>query len=294
MSSLIRAPKVNGQPRVLTVEKASSVFETRVKPRDNVAETEARGSSRQKDKEVDAQADQLDITPVDTGSTNGAATLNNDKADDTFVAYSDIPQSYYSTEVATQVSDMTAKLAAANEELEELKATIQEKRDTAQQQGYDEGYQKGLEDADRVIFERLQQLDSLARSITEKAANSASENEDMLVEIAFAAVTKMLGALLPTREGALEAVRQATKHVTRRDKMLIRVSEKDYELLKDSKSQLIQNTDGTDIEIVSDPHVELGGCILETSSGSLDSRLEIQLANLVDTLKSVNDKHRNE
>ena len=290
MSSLIRAPKVNGQPRVLTVEKVPPVFNSL----DNDRKSKPVNGGSKNTTVEKVEADEMTFSATGSeGSFEQNATESTDEIGGS-TKYEDIPQNYYSQEVATQVSEMNARLAAVNEELENLKATIEEQRESAKNQGYDEGYKKGIEDADTVVLERLEQLDNLAHSFSEKIDSSVNENEDMLVEIAFAAVSKMLGDVMPTKEGAIAAVRQATQYVTKRDKLIFRVSEKDYQLLKDSPSQLVQNGDSSEIHIVPDQHVQLGGCILETSSGGLDSRLEIQLSNLMDTLKSVNAKRNAE
>jgi flagellar assembly protein FliH len=48
------------------------------------------------------------------------------------------------------------------------------------------------------------------------------------------------------------------------------------------------------VEIAADDRVELGGCLLETPSGTLDSRLEVQLANLRRTLLEARSRQINE
>jgi flagellar biosynthesis/type III secretory pathway protein FliH len=42
---------------------------------------------------------------------------------------------------------------------------------------------------------------------------------------------------------------------------------------------------GRKFEIVADSRVELGGCIVETNTGSLDGRFEVQLRELYETLR---------
>lgn len=291
MSSVIRAPKVTGQPRILAVERTLPVSESsdRVKGSENVREN---GNTNAKN--ANNEADALEVSQYTDKQPSNNRAVDSDDVDELHGNDKELPQTYYSTEIAAQISEMSAKLAASNEELEEFRGAIQEQRDSAQKQGYEEGYKKGLEDADRVVFERLQQLEDLIHSSTQAISDSVRDNEDTLVEVVFAAVTKMLGDILPTKEGAIQAVKQATQYVTRQEEMLFRVSERDYQLLKDNSGRLVTDNDASEVRIVPDQHVELGGCILETSTGSLDSRLEIQLANLIDVLKSVNTKHRME
>lgn len=268
MSSIIRSPKVGEQPRVLKIDKAQNVSPLR--------------------------SDDYGVVRDESEITYGGETIQDDLelAGDADVGSS--PGNYYSKEVSSQVKDMAAKLAATTEELEQLREEIDSERQNAAETGYDEGYEKGLADAESEIADRVRQLDELIFNVKEKIDERIYENRDAMVEIAFAAITKMLGELLPTKEGAIAAVRNAIQFVSNRDKLIFRVSERDYQLIKDNASQITSNSDSSDIKIIPDNQVQLGGCILESSSGGLDSRLEIQLNTLIKTLKHVNSKNNEE
>ena len=265
MSSIIRSPKVGDQPRVLKIEKSSNI-------------APMYGS------DYGVVRDESDIT------YNGEAAQDNLDITDSEDAGSQ-QEPFYSKEISSQVTEMAAKLAATTEELEQLRANIDSERQNAAEEGYSEGYQKGITEAEAEIDDRVRQLDDLIVNIKQKINEHIYENNDALVEIAFAAVAKMLGEILPTKEGAIAAVRNAIQFVSNRDKLIFRVSEHDYQLIKDNSSALLDNDDSSDFKIFPDQHVKLGGCILESSSGGLDSRLEVQLNTLIKTLKHVNAKN---
>jgi flagellar assembly protein FliH len=81
-------------------------------------------------------------------------------------------------------------------------------------------------------------------------------------------------------------VREAISGVRERERLVVRVSPRDHKLFA-GENIAPKNGDAGSIELVADERVELGGCLIETSSGTLDGRLETQLQRLCDTLASV-------
>jgi flagellar assembly protein FliH len=71
-------------------------------------------------------------------------------------------------------------------------------------------------------------------------------------------------------------VREAMRGMLAKEGLVVRLSPTDYGALGPSPEPKV--------EVVADERVALGGCIIETSGGTLDARLEVQLQQLVDTL----------
>jgi flagellar assembly protein FliH len=119
----------------------------------------------------------------------------------------------------------------------------------------------------RIAFER--DLDGLA---------------EIGAEIAFEAVTRIIGRSYLDHEGITAVVREVIGHAKDRSRLVIRVSPADYHELIETRESLTENGNSRSIEILADDRVELGGCLLETPAGNLDGRLEVQLQQLRDTL----------
>jgi flagellar biosynthesis/type III secretory pathway protein FliH len=62
---------------------------------------------------------------------------------------------------------------------------------------------------------------------------------------------------------------------------VLRVSPRDHPVL--------QAQFGAELDVVADERVAAGGCLIETTGGTLDARLEIQLRRLLDTLTRVRE-----
>jgi flagellar assembly protein FliH len=112
--------------------------------------------------------------------------------------------------------------------------------------------------------------------------------EEVIVEIAFEAVCKILGEAWCRPDGVLAAVREVIRNAREREQLLVHLAPGDHELVSRHRSSLLQNGDSGHIELVADERVVLGGCLVETSGGTLDGRLETQLQRLRDTLLDVN------
>ena len=159
-------------------------------------------------------------------------------------------------------------------------------REAVLKQASEEGYAAGLHEGRQEYEARIEGLGAMIGSIRGALAEEISGTEDVIVEIAFEAVCKILGEAVANRDGAVAIVREILRAAVEREKLLLRVAPADYELVLRHRSQLLPGDDGRTLDVVSDERVVLGGCLVETTGGTLDGRLETQLQRLVDTLAS--------
>jgi len=146
--------------------------------------------------------------------------------------------------------------------------------------GYRDGYDKGAAEAKaeqaRQTERQAQEFAQLLASAQQALAGQIEGAEDAIVEIAFAAVCKLLGEGALSEAAARGLVREAMRGVLAKEGLVVRVSSADHALLAPSPEPRV--------EVVADERVAFGGCIIETAGGTLDARLEIQLRQLLDTL----------
>jgi flagellar assembly protein FliH len=156
------------------------------------------------------------------------------------------------------------------------------------QQAIDAGREQGLQQGRLAAqTEFRQQLDTL-RAIIQGAGNAHAryleEVADEVGEIVFTAVSKILGDGFTNREGAVATVREAVRRSKERGRLLVRVSPEDFELLNARRRELLEGAVAGEVDLLADPKVKLGGCMLEGASGTLDARLELQLQRLREVL----------
>ena len=262
MSTLLRSPQINSQSRLLNVDNPK--YETVKTGEDQVVEDNSIVSER---------IEKTDGSNQDTVEALMKSSSLQEENQPLAESHNDLKNESSETE-----------LEQLKLELKELKASIEEKYRIAEKQGYDDGYKNGLQDSDKVLMDKLESFEVLKNSISDAIEKNLADNEDLLVEIVFTSLCKVFGELAQTKEGVIGVVRQTASQLVKRDKLMIRVPAKDYEIIREEKARLSLPEDSDTIELVPDTHLKYGGCIVETTGGGLDGRLEIQLKKLMDTL----------
>ncbi len=177
---------------------------------------------------------------------------------------------------------------------ERFAAELDVKRHDAHEKGLREGRETGLA---RFLSEQESQLEALAavvRSARTRLEEGIGDLADVGAEIVFEAVCKVFGQTLAEREGIIAAVREAVRRARDRSQLIVRVSPADFDVIRDNRDKILEGREAGQVEIAADDRVELGGCLLETPSGSLDGRLEVQLANFRRILLEAKSRRINE
>jgi len=173
-------------------------------------------------------------------------------------------------------------------------AELDAERGEAHETGLREGREAGLAKAQSEHASQLQALATVVRSARTRIEEGIEDLTDVGVEIVFEAVCKVLGQALVDREGVLAAVREPVRRARDRSRLIVRVSPLDFDVIRQNRDKILEGIEAGQVEIAADDRVELGGCLLETPSGNLDSRLEVQLANLRRTLLEAKSRQINE
>ncbi|MBC7380680.1 MAG: hypothetical protein H7346_25045 [Burkholderiaceae bacterium] len=164
------------------------------------------------------------------------------------------------------------------------------------EQAREAGHEAGMKDAARQIREEIDaamaQIGALAQGLGEARQDLYREIEDTAVEVIFTSVTRILGRAATDRQLAVEMVQNVISQVKDRERLLVRVSPKDYEIVQAAlqRSESAGQFHGN-FQLVADQLVQLGGCVIESDAGSLDARLEIQIKHLKDALLTVREAH---
>lgn len=163
-------------------------------------------------------------------------------------------------------------------------------RKAAREEGLRLGREEGLREAQTQIAEQLaaQQTRFLAvtDALVEALSRESSATEDTAVELAMAALARLLGEA-PDASRVSALVRQAGLQLRDPSQLRVRLAPADLALLKEAgidPAALAPQV--ADVQWVADPAIR-GGCVLQTAAGNLDARLQQQLAVLADALLQV-------
>lgn len=175
---------------------------------------------------------------------------------------------------------------------EGYRAGFESGREEGYQQGLKEGRADGLQEAyamaTQATEERLRQFDQLLSSLPGEMLKRLHQSEDEMAALCFEVICRIVGAAVTDPQSAQEVVRNAVQQVSAR-LIAIHVHPATLDYLKgdvDLNAWLARQSfqQGASVEWVADETVELGGCLLRSPLGSLDARLETQLAAVRDVI----------
>lgn len=148
------------------------------------------------------------------------------------------------------------------------------------------------------LEQQRQSLERLVNSFPEALARSLREAEDEVLALVFELVSQVLGAQALTREGLRSMLAQRLHEWPQTVPMSVHLHPDDLALLQrePSPGQAPPDQSGPDerprCQWVADPHVMLGGWVLQTSDQTLDARLDVQLTAFKDQLLKIRSSRR--
>lgn len=180
------------------------------------------------------------------------------------------------------VQDGETREACASMLAEEI--TVVHER--ARLSGYEAGEKRAMEEAAQ---EKAQVLDALSNLVS--AAELAFERESAALaedcaDVVGEVLAKIAGSTLASREAILGTVLTVLRRMKDDREATIRVHADDLPVLQLEEDKLAKLFGRSKFTLVADSRVTVGGCIVETSAGSLDGRLDVQLREMCETLRS--------
>lgn len=176
------------------------------------------------------------------------------------------------------------------------RAAFERGRDEGKAQGLAEGREAGRRSAEQearavreAVAARVAQLDELLATLRTELARRLERAEDDMVTLCHAAICRILGEEYLTRDGVAQHVRQAIREGgflgagSNLGQLAIHVHPQDLAKLEaDSMlaSWLRQHAAAGVVRWVPDERVRMGGCLVRSGDGTIDARLETQLAAL--------------
>lgn len=172
--------------------------------------------------------------------------------------------------------------AQANERERQRLADVAAREAEALANAERRGYLRGQEKAAAEAKEELAALAALVANLTQARHTLLAEQEDMLVDIAYTAACRIIGEHGITRAGITAMVNRLVQAAGGADQIRVRMHPQDIAVLQAHADKLDAR-----LLLQGDTAVECGGCIVDTARGTLDARLDTQLARLREVLREV-------
>jgi flagellar assembly protein FliH len=155
--------------------------------------------------------------------------------------------------------------------------------ETHRVQGYTAGYEQGLAAGKEQAFVELMSQLELAKEVLngayETKLNIINEAEPFLVELSTAIARKILEQDLKCHpELVLDMVGKALSRIRGQHSIALSVHPNQFAIVQASREELLRFIDReAELKIFPDPTVEIGGCLIRNSLGTIDARVDTQL-----------------
>lgn len=173
--------------------------------------------------------------------------------------------------------------------IKEGKARLQQIEDDAFQKGWQKGYEEGNEEAQQNHAGLLAEArEKLADAVMERE-KILRKAEDEIAQLAVAVARKIIFREMfadPSIVG--EIVEEAIRKVSDREEITVKVHPADLDFVLSRQDDLSRNIKGIrKLKILADNSISPGGCVIETPGGTVDARIESQLAEIEQSLMDV-------
>jgi type III secretion protein L len=132
-------------------------------------------------------------------------------------------------------------------------------------------YREGLEAA-------LAELNNHLFDARERRDNALAGAERDLLRLAVKLAEKIIGREIAQDEATLaEIVAAALRNARQHEMLTVRVNPADLPAVQAHRAQLDPTGRARFLDLVADPRVAHGGCVIESESGTIDAQLDVQL-----------------
>jgi len=162
-------------------------------------------------------------------------------------------------------------------------------REDARQQGYAQGHVEAMKEAREKVGGAIKTLQMLNIEAETAFAAELAQLQDACAEIVAQVFFKLAGTALVKPEAVVGVIGEVLKRVREERELRVHVNPHDLPALRSAEAGIAASLPGRQFTLVADARVETGGCIVESALGSLDGRLELQLAEFIATLRAVKE-----
>jgi flagellar assembly protein FliH len=159
--------------------------------------------------------------------------------------------------------------------------------------GYAQGEQAGGDAVRRQVESVLQSLGRMLEELEALRRKDARDFEKELVEMVLAVARKVVGQEVAANPDAVaQLLRDALGRIEHAGPLTIRVNPADLERLSELRPQLLEGlADPGRVRFEPDAGLDAGGCLIESSAGDIDARVEQRFRVVEDALRAEARRH---
>jgi flagellar assembly protein FliH len=145
----------------------------------------------------------------------------------------------------------------------------------AYEDGFAKGEQAGIQLGKQQMMPVLERLESMLKELAGARERMLREMEPKIVSLALTIAEQVIHKSIAA-DGTivLETVKAAVSESVDRGKIIVRVSPSDHQTVVELRPDLMKMKDVEEVEVISDPDVKPGGCVIRTQNGLIDAQVE--------------------
>jgi flagellar assembly protein FliH len=163
------------------------------------------------------------------------------------------------------------------------------------QAAYDKGFEDGQQVTQLALAEEFHKFENWVRRIDKVIENLDFEFsiqirklKDILVPLAIKISEHIIRTEIKANPLLVEKQIEKVLELIDNEKVFeLRLNPSDVEILKSVESKLLKDPKLEGVEIVPDPNIGQGGCILETQVGQFDATINSQLSRILNALNNM-------
>lgn len=183
-------------------------------------------------------------------------------------------------------------LADARRDAERVLSAAHAERDAMLAAARQEGYAAGHADARDEVAGALAALAEAGRDLDAYREMLARDAEGEATALAVEIAARLVRAEVTVNpERVVDVVRGAIRRATDRAALIVLVNPADLAACRAAAPRILEDMGGIGrLDIVDDPRVGAGSCVLETAAGDVDATFESQLTRVLEALSAPPDE----
>jgi flagellar assembly protein FliH len=180
-----------------------------------------------------------------------------------------------SREVPREDAGQAERIAALQQRVAELEASMEPRCREARDAGYREGETAGRNAANAQMQALMEKLARSIQEISEARPKLRAEAEGDLLKLSLAIARKVLHRELSADPDAISGlIKVCLDKIRLQEIVRVRINPQHHAPIQ---QMLARFSTGVPIELLPDPKLQLGGVVIETTRGEYDASVDVQL-----------------
>lgn len=176
---------------------------------------------------------------------------------------------------------------------EERRSQDEELLQQSTSNGFEQGFQQGLAQAEAAIREEYTHMLNEARAILEQSyalkSQIVQESEPFLIDLSTSIAEKIIGRQLTLEpEWVVDMIQSVLSRRKEKGSITLCVAPQHFAYIQDAREELLTSIDSqAELAIIPDSTVQDHGCVIRSSFGSIDARIDTQLKEVKSALRHI-------